>query len=180
MSRRRLPSTRASTSHCTATSHCAPLLPLFRMVVVSPLVMLPPPVRLRLCLSLHHRLSLRPSRASCPADCCVNSCHAAAFQPPAPPPFIALPPLIMPLLRLFSSWLSCHFSSRCHLLSACPLPLIALRLSLCPSHASCPADCCVASCHATASHQPVPLPLSALPPLIVPFLQSCVRCRWQR
>ncbi len=164
----------ASDSHCAAASHCAPLVPLFRLVVASPLNMPPSPVRLRLRLSLHRRLSLCPSRASCPVNCHVDSSHAAAFQPPAPLPLIALLPLSVPLLCLFSGWLSHHFSSCRRLPSTCPPPLIALRLSPCSCCASCLAGCRVASCHATASRQPVPLPLSALPPLIAPLLQSCV------
>jgi hypothetical protein len=40
----------------------------------------PPPVRLRLRLSSHRRLSLRPSLTSCPDDCRVDSRHAAALR----------------------------------------------------------------------------------------------------
>jgi hypothetical protein len=105
---------------------------------VLPLVTPPPPVRLRLRLLLHRRLSLRLSCASCPADCRVDSRHAAAFRPPAPLPLIAPQPLTTPLLCLLSSWLSHHFSSCRHLLSACasashrtpPVPLVWLIVAL--------------------------------------------------
>ncbi len=111
-------------------SHCAPLLrpsrcPLL-LIVVSPLVTPPPLVRLRLCLSLHRRLSSRPSRPSCPAGFRVASRHTAISHPPALPPLIVLPPLIAPLSRPFSGWLLRHLSSRRRLPSACPPPLIAL------------------------------------------------------
>jgi hypothetical protein len=85
---------------------------------VSPLVRPPPPVRLRLRLSSHRRLSSRPSRASCPSGFRVASPHAAASRPPAPLPLIAPPLVTAPLSRLLSSWLSRHFSSRRHLPSA--------------------------------------------------------------
>jgi hypothetical protein len=89
----------AAASHCTTTSHCAPLAPLVRLDVVSPLITLPSPVRLRLRLSLHRQLLLHPSYTSCLAGCCVTSCHAATSRPPAPPPLIA------PLSRLLTGWL---------------------------------------------------------------------------
>ncbi len=60
--------------------------------VVSPLITPPPPVHLRLRLS-SHRLSPRPSCASCLAGCRVTSHHAATSYPPAPPPIIA--PLVV-------------------------------------------------------------------------------------
>ncbi len=72
-SHRRLPSTCASASHCTA-SHRAPLVPLVWLVVMSLLIMPPPPVhpRLRLssppslshCLSSHRHLSSTSASAS--------------------------------------------------------------------------------------------------------------------
>jgi hypothetical protein len=130
LSRCHLSSTCTSTSHCTAASHRTPLAPLVRLVVASPLVMLPPPVHMSLCLSLHRRLSSHPSCASCPAGYHVISCHAAAFRPFAPPPLIALPPFILPLLHLLFGWLSHHLSSCRRLPSACTSPLIAPLLQL--------------------------------------------------
>ncbi len=135
-----------------------------------PLVTPPPLVRLRLRLSSHRCLSLCPSRASCPAGCPVASRHTAVSHPPAPPPLIATPPIIVPLLCLLSGWLLHYLSSRCHLLSAC----------ISASHpASCPAGCCVTSCHTavsashgtTASHSTPLAPLIQLvvaSPLITP------------
>ncbi len=58
LSRHRLPSTCASASHHTAASYCPPLTPLVCLVVASPLVMLLPPILLRLRLSLHCHLSV--------------------------------------------------------------------------------------------------------------------------
>ncbi len=81
-SRHRLPSTCASASHCTTASHGAPLAPLIPLIVASTLVTLPPSDHLRLHLSLHHRLSSRPSCASFPAGCGITSCHAAASYLP--------------------------------------------------------------------------------------------------
>jgi hypothetical protein len=108
-----------SASHWAATSHRAPLAPLFWLVAASPVVPPPPPVCLCLCLSSHCRLSSCPSRASFLAGYCVTSCHTTASHPPAPPPLIAPPSLIMPLSRLLSGWLSCHLLSRRRLPSAC-------------------------------------------------------------
>ncbi len=104
-SHRRVPSACAcaSASHCTTTYYCAPLTPLVQLVVASPLVTLPPPVSLHLCLSsrllsgwllrhllscrclclsLHRRLSLHPSCASYPADCCcwVRYTHCSNYE----------------------------------------------------------------------------------------------------
>jgi hypothetical protein len=53
---RRLPSTCASASHRTVASHRAPLTPFVWLVVASLLVTPPPPVHLRLHLSLHYNL----------------------------------------------------------------------------------------------------------------------------
>jgi hypothetical protein len=136
----------ASDSSHAFASCCAPLLhpsrcPLW-LVVVSPLVMPPPLVRLRLRRSSHRHLSLCPSHAFCLAGCSIASCHTAVSRLPAPPPLIAPPPIIAPLLHLLSGWLLCHLSSRRHLPSAC------VSTSLC---ASCPAGCCITSCHAAAS-----------------------------
>jgi hypothetical protein len=204
----RLPSACASASHCTAASHCAPLTPLVQLVAALPLVTLRPPIHLHLHLLSHCRLLLHPSYASCQAGCCVTFRHAATSRPPAPPPLIAPisrllsgwlshhllschhrlplpvlpplivpPPLIAPLLRLFSGWLLRHPRHA----AASHLPALRLslhrRLSPRPSRASCLDGCCVASCHAATSHQPAPLPHSALLPLIVPLLQLCVQCK---
>jgi hypothetical protein len=119
--RRCLLSSCASTSYCTAAFHHAPLAPLVRLVVASPLIMLPlPPVRLHLRLSSHCCLSLCPPHASCPAGCCLTSCHATAtFCPPVPPPLSTLSPLTALLLRLLSGWLLCHLLSCRRLPSAC-------------------------------------------------------------
>jgi hypothetical protein len=194
----------ASASHCTTTYYCAPLTPLVWLVVTSPLIMLPPPVSLCLRLSLHllsgwllHHLlsasllvmlpplvclrlclSLQPSCASCLAPCCITSHHAnTAYR-----------------CLCFCLSLGCRLSSRpscTSFLAGCCVtsshasasrpPALCLslhcRLSLCPFCASCLAGCHVDSCHTAASCQPAPLPLSALPPLIVPLLQSCVQCK---
>jgi hypothetical protein len=179
-----LPSAGASNSRCTFASCCTPLLcpsccPLW-LVVVLPLVMLPPPVRLRLCLSSHRRLSLRPSCASCPTDCCVNSCHTAAFHPSAPPPLIAPPPLTAPLLRLLSGWLSRHFLSRRCLPSACafashctPLaPLVWLVVASPLATPPPPPVACASAFHCAAASHHAPLaPLFRLvvaSPLVTP------------
>jgi hypothetical protein len=93
-----------------------------------------------------------------------------------PPLFVPLP-LVVPLF--FSGALTSHLP-RLFVVS----PLITLpppvclhlcfslhcRLSFCPSHASCPAGCCVASHHAVASCLPMPLTLVALSPLVAPLL----------
>jgi hypothetical protein len=119
-SRRRLPSTCASTSHRTATSHRATLASLVRLIVPSTLVTPPPSNHLPICLSSHHRLSLRPSCASFLAGCCVTSRHAATSRPPA--------------LRL-----SLHSTSHCApltplvwLVVALPLIMPPPPVSLCP------------------------------------------------
>ncbi len=167
-----LPSTCASASHRNAASHRAPLTPLVWLVVTSLLVTPPPPVRLRLCLSL------RPSHASCLSGCHVTSCHATTAS--------RCLRLCLSLCRCLSSRPSCTSFlagcciTSCHTAAFCS-PALCLsshrRLSPRPSPASSLAVCCLASCHATASHQPVPLPLSTLPPLIALLLQSCVKCR---
>jgi hypothetical protein len=119
-SHRRLPSACASASHRTATYYRAPLTPLVRLVVASPLVIPPPPVNLRLRLSSrllsgwllhyllsrrhlrlssHRRISLHPSCASYLAGCCISSRQAATSRPPAPLP-LSTPTLhTMPLSR---------------------------------------------------------------------------------
>jgi hypothetical protein len=63
-----------------ALTSCLPWL-----FVVSPLVMPPPPVHLCLCLSLYHRLSLRPSHISFLAGCCIASHYVDASCLLAPP-----------------------------------------------------------------------------------------------
>jgi hypothetical protein len=94
-------------SACTSASHLTPLAPLVQLAVALPLITPPPPICLRLRLSLH------PSHASCPAGCRVASHHTAASHGPVPLHLIA------PLLRLLSGWLFCHLlSCRC-LPSAC-------------------------------------------------------------
>jgi hypothetical protein len=141
--------------------HC---LPLVRMVVASPLLMLPPPICRHLCLSLRRHLFSCPSPciASCTSSmayCCVASPHTAASHLQGPPPLL-VPLTLVPLVWLVvvSPLLTppppiCrgfHLSLRCCLLS-------------CLSLASCLAGCCVASLHIAASYLPVP------PPLIAPL-----------
>jgi hypothetical protein len=155
-------------------------------VVVSPLVTLPPPICLRLCLSLHRRLSPCPSRASCLAGCCIASCHTAASRPPVPPPLIALPPLTAPLLRLLSGWLSRHFSSRRHLPSTCastshhtPLaPLVRLVVASPLITPPPPPVACASASHCAAASHSAPLaPLFRLvvaSPLVMPPSPVCL------
>jgi hypothetical protein len=154
-----------------------------------------PPVYLHLCLSLYRHLSPCTSCTSYQACCRVTSCHAAASRLPAPSPFIALPPLIMTLLRLFSGWLLCHhLLSHSHLLFACALishctatshhvplapldwlvvasPLITLPppIHLClylMLRPSCASF--LAGCHITSCHAAVAARPPVLPPLIAP------------
>jgi hypothetical protein len=148
----------------SSTSTCSPLItpphlivPLFFsgavtscppwLFVLSPLIMPPPPIRLRLCLSL------RPSCASCPASCCIASHHTAAFHPFAPLPLIA------PLLRFLSGWLLHHLLSCRRLPSACTFashcttlpPLVCLVVAL-PLITPMPPICrCSDSCCTTTS-----------------------------
>jgi hypothetical protein len=131
-----------SASHCTATSHHAPLAPLIWLVVASPLIMPLLPVRLRRCLSAHGCLIPRPS----------HNKRRESLTPVIR--LVVALPLIMPppLVRLHL----CLSSHRC--------------LSSCPSCASCPADCHVASPHAAASCPPAPPTLIAPPPLTTPLL----------
>ncbi len=75
------------------------------LFVMSPLINLPPPIRLRLHLSLHRGLSLRPSCISCPADCCIASHYANAFCLLATLTLIMPLPLVVPLLVSFPLWL---------------------------------------------------------------------------
>ncbi len=144
-------------------SHRAPASPL-----VTPL----PPVHLRLRLSLHHRFSPRPSYASCLAGCRVTSHHTATSHPPVPPP------LIVPLSRFLSGWLSRRLSSHRRLLSTCastshrtaashPTPLtpfvwlvvesllvmLPSPVCLCLHLSSCPSRAsCPAGCRVTSCH----------------------------
>jgi hypothetical protein len=83
----------------------APLVPLAQLVVTSSLLMLMPPIHWCLCLLLHCHLLLQPSHASCPAGCCIASCDADASHPPVPPPHVALPPLVAPIMCLLFGWL---------------------------------------------------------------------------
>jgi hypothetical protein len=197
LSRCRLLSACASTSHCTSASHHTPLAPLIRLVVVSPLIMPPPPVRPCLRLSLHHRLSPCPSHTSCPAGCCITFYHAVASRPPAPLP------LIVPISRFLFGWLSCHLLSRrrclwstcvspshstaaSHCTPIAPLvwPVVASPLVMPPPPVDlrfclslhCPAGFCVTSHHATPSGLPAPPPLIVLLPLIAPLL--CLLSCW--
>jgi hypothetical protein len=154
LSRRRLSSTCASASHCTAACHCAPLAPLVRLVVASPLITPPSLVRLRLCLSSHHHLLLGPSYAF--VWMVVMS------------PLVTLPPPISLCLRLSSHLLSGWLLH--HLLSCRRLCLsLHRRLSLHPSCASYLADGCITSRHAATSCPPAPLPLSTLLPHTTPL-----------
>jgi hypothetical protein len=57
-----------------------------------------------------------------------------------------------------------------------PPDRLRLRLSSCPSQASCLAGCCIASHHTAVSCPPVPLPLITPPPLTVPLL--CLLSGW--
>jgi hypothetical protein len=167
LSHRRLQSTCASASHCTAASHRAPLKPLVWLVVTSLLITLPPPVRLRLRLSLH------PSRASCPAGCCITSGYAttassclrlclslcyrlslrpshASFLAGCCPTSYHSATSRQPALHL-SLRPSCVCGVSCCLrlcLSLCH------HLSLRPSCASFPAGCCITSRHAALSCLP--------------------------
>jgi hypothetical protein len=179
--------------HATAFQPPAPL----------PLIALPPHIAplLRLFSGwlLHHLLSCHRLPSACTsASHCTAASHCAPLVPLVR--LIVALTLVMPLpsnhLHLCLSShhrLSLHPScasflagccvSSCHATASCP-PALHLSLHCClsphPTHASCLTGCCVTSHHASASHQPVLLPLSALPPLIVPLLRSCVRCRWQR
>ncbi len=153
-----LSSTCASTSHCTAASHHAPLMPLVWLVVASLLATPPPPIHLRL------RLSLCPSRACCPAGCCLTARHATTAS--------HCLHLHLSLCRCLSSrpshatFLSgCRVTSHHAALSRPPALRLSSHhhLSWHPSCASCLAGCCFASCHAATSCQPAPLPLRALP-----------------
>jgi hypothetical protein len=201
LSHRRLPSACTSASHRTNTYYCAPLMPLVQLVVPSPLITPPPPVSLclhfslhllsgwllhhllshrRFCLSSHRRLSLHPSCASYPADCCspcpsyascpagcgVTSRHATTSCPPAPLPLIA------PLSRLLSGSLSSHLLSCQHRLQLpVPPPLIG------PPPLIAPLSCLFSgslSCHLLSRRHLLsacPPPLIAPPPLTVLLLR---------
>jgi hypothetical protein len=162
-----------ATSHHAATSRLPAPLPLIApfLHVLSGWLLHHLSSRLRLCLSLHHRLSFRPSCTSCPAGCCVTFHHAASSP-------ICLC-LRLSLHRRLSSHPSCasclagcHVTSR-HAAISCPPvppPLIAPPPLTTPLFASCPAGCHATSCHAAASHPP------ALPPLIAPL--SCILSCW--
>jgi hypothetical protein len=82
-----------------------------QLFVMSPLVMPLPPVHLRLFLSSHCRLSLRPSCISSPAGCRVASHYADTSCWLAPLTLIALLPLVAPLSCLLSTLAGCHVAS---------------------------------------------------------------------
>jgi hypothetical protein len=195
----RLPSTCASASQRISASHCTPLLPLIRLVLASPLIMPPSPVRLHLCLSSHCRLSLQSSCTSCPAGCHIASHHSAASHPPGPPPLIALLTLTAPLSRLLSGWLSRHLLSRCGLPSPCAsashgaslMPLVHLvvtsplvmplpppiHLRLCLSlfsHLSLPSSCASypAGCRVISCHAATSHPPGPPPLIALPPLTA--------
>ncbi len=90
-----------------------------QLFVVSPLVTLPPPVHLRLRLSLHRCLSLHPSGVSSLAGYCFASHHANAYSPLAPPTLVPITSCCAPLVPLVhSGWLSGSLSSWQRLASA--------------------------------------------------------------
>ncbi len=70
-----------STSCCTATSHLALLLLWCSCLLFAPSgcyftsCHAAASIHLRLCLSLHHRLSLHPSHATCLSGCCITNQH---------------------------------------------------------------------------------------------------------
>jgi hypothetical protein len=138
----------ATASYCTAASHRTPLEPLIWLVVASPLITPLPPIRLRLQLSAHCSLTLRPSHNK------RRESLMPLFRLVVALPLVMLPPPVRLHLRL---------SSHC-------------RLSLRPSHPSCPAGCHVASHHAATSRPPAPPPLITLPPLTAPLL--CLLSGW--
>ncbi len=82
-----------------------------QLLVMSPLVMPPPLVRLHLSFSLHHCFSSCPSCVSCPAGCCVASHHADASHLMVPLALIAPLPLVVPLLCLSSTLAGCRVAS---------------------------------------------------------------------
>ncbi len=128
----RLPSGGASTCPPLVVLQL-PIVPLFfscavvsclpRLFVMSPLIMPPPPVCLRLHLSLHHRLSLHPSRASCLACCSIASHHADATCLLALLTLVMPSPLVAPLLCLSSTLACCCVASSHDGASHLPAPL---------------------------------------------------------
>ncbi len=89
-----------------ALASCPP-----RPFVMSPLVMLLPPVCLRLHLSSHRCLSLHPPCISCPSGCRIASHYNNASCPPVLPTLVAPSPLVVPLLCLLSTLAGCHAAS---------------------------------------------------------------------
>jgi hypothetical protein len=124
----------------------------------------PPLVRLSLRLSLHRHLSSRPSRASCPAGCCVTTHQANASRLPAPLPLITPLPLTAPRLCLLSGWLLRHLSSSCASASRCaPLaPLIRLVVASPLITPPPPPVCLHLRLSTTASHHAPLVPLVRL------------------
>jgi hypothetical protein len=118
-----------STTRCAATTCHAPYLLCCACLLsapaicVTPLITPPPPVRLRLHLSLHHCLSSRLSCVPYPAGCCVASHHICASCPPAPPTLILPLPLVAPLSCLLSTLAGCCVASPHDSASQLPAPL---------------------------------------------------------
>ncbi len=176
----RLPPTSAFASHCTAASHRAPLMPLVWLVVTSLLVTPPCPVRLRL------RLSLGPSRASCPAGCHITSCHTTTASR-----CLHLCLSLCCRLSMHPSYASCLAGccvTSCHAATShqpAPPPLLAPLLRflsgwlLCCllSHRRLPSTCTSASHCAAASHHAPLAPLFRLfvaSPLVTPPSPVCL------
>ncbi len=94
-----------------------------RLFVVSPLIMPPPPVHLRLRLSLHCCLSLGPSHVSYLASYHIASHPTDASCPPVPLTLIAPLPLFAPLSCLSSNLAGCRVAFPHDGASSLPAPL---------------------------------------------------------